>query len=126
MPSVESITVDDVEQLDATNWQQLDPDVKSAELERAKRMIQDQFSDRVSTLPSLIGDEGDATKLLTAHFWEQTTGGEAQSESSEGGSVTYNTVTGESLNSLSETRYGRQFDSHHLRNRSGIGVVRSK
>ena len=126
MPSVESITVDDVEQLDATNWQQLDPDVKSAELERAKRMIQDQFTDRISTLPTLIGDAGDATKLLTAHFWELTTGGEAQSESSEGGSVTYNTVTGDSLNSLTETRYGRQFSDHHLRDRLGIGVVRSK
>lgn len=126
MPSVSSITVSDVEELDATNWQQLDPDVKSAELERAKRMINDQFSDRVSTLPTLIGDAGDATKLLTAHLWELTTGGEAQSESSEGGSVTYNTVTGESLNSLTETRYGRQFDTHHLRNRQGLGVVRPK
>jgi hypothetical protein len=126
MPGVGSITVADVEELDATNWQQLDSGVKSAELERAKRMINDQFSARVSTLPTLIGDEGDATKLLTAHFWELTTGGEAQSESSEGGSVTYNTVTGESLNSLSETRYGRQFSDHHLRDRIGIGVVRPK
>ena len=121
-----AVTLTDVEDLTATGWQQIDQEVKEAQLDRARNMINNQFSDRVSTLPSLIGNEEDALKLLTAHFIEMTTGGEAQSESSEGGSVTYNTVTGESLNSLSETRYGRQFDSHHLRNRSGIGVVRSK
>jgi len=40
--------------------------------------------------------------------------------------VTYNTTSGNVMNSLSETRYGRQFADLYLRDRMGIGVVRSK
>ena len=121
-----AVTVTDVENYGSKGWQQLDPDVKDELLSHAEKLIQNQFNDRVATLPTLIGDQDDATKLLTAHLWELAEGGEAQSESGEGGNVTYNTVTGETINSLTETRYGRMFSDLYLRDRMGIGVVRSR
>lgn len=121
-----SVTVSDVEELDAQGWQQIDPDVKQESLDRARRLLDNQFSDRVATLPTFVGSRDDGLKLLAAHLIEMATGGEAQSESSEGGSVTYNTVTGETVDNLSETRYGRQFSDYHLRDRLGFGVVRSR
>lgn len=121
-----SVTIADVDELDATGWKQMDDAVKQEALERATRLLDNQFSDKVSTLPTFVGDRDDGIKLLTAHFIELSQGGEAQSESSEGGSVTYNTVTGENLNSLSETRYGRELQDLYLRDRLGIGVIRSR
>jgi len=40
--------------------------------------------------------------------------------------VTYNTVTGDAIDSLRETRYGRQFADFYLRDRMGISVVRPR
>ena len=121
-----AVTKSDVENYGSKGWQQLDGNVKDELLSHAQALIQNQFQDRVATLPTLIGNEEDATKLLTAHLWELAEGGEAQSESGEGGNVTYNTVTGEPLDSLSETRYGREFQDFYLRDRLGIGVIRSR
>ena len=121
-----SVTVEDVENYGAKGWNQLDPDVKEEMLNHANNLMDHQFSARVSTLPTFQGDRDDGLKLLTAHLWELSTGGEAQSESSEGGSVTYNTVTGDPIDSLRETRYGRQFADLYLRDRLGIGVVNSR
>jgi len=121
-----SVTISDVEELDATGWSQMDQAVKQQALDRAKRLVDNQFSDKVATLPTFVGSRDDGLKLLTAHLIELAQGGEAQSESSEGGSVTYNTVTGEPLDSLSETRYGREFQDFYLRDRLGIGVIRPR
>jgi len=121
-----SVTIDDVEKLDATGWSQMDQAVKEQALDRARRLLDNQFSDKVATLPTFVGSRDDGLKLLTAHLIELAQGGEAQSESSEGGSVTYNTVTGEPLDSLSETRYGREFQDFYLRDRLGIGVIRPR
>lgn len=121
-----SVTIEEVENYSATNWRQLDSAVKSELLEHAQSLMDNQFSERISTLPNFEGNRDDGLKLLTSHLWELSEGGEASSENSEGGSVTYNTVTGETLNSLSETRYGRQFADLYLRDRQGIGVIRSR
>jgi len=121
-----AVTVSDVEELDAQGWQQIDPDVKQESLDRARRLLDNQFSDRVATLPTFVGSRDDGLKLLAAHLIEMATGGEAQSESTEGSSVTYNTVTGETVDNLTETRYGRQFSDYYLRDRLGIGVIRSR
>jgi len=121
-----TVTIADVESLDATGWSQMDQAVKEQALERARRLLDNQFSDKVATLPTFVGSRDDGLKLLTAHLIELAQGGEAQSESSEGGSVTYNTVTGEPLDSLSETRYGREFQDFYLRDRLGIGVIRPR
>ena len=123
---VESVTVDDVENYGSTNWRQLDADVKDEMFELAQSLIDNQFSKQVSTLPNFRGNRGFGLKLLTAHLWEMAEGGEAQSESSEGGSVTYNTVTGDPVDSLQETRYGRIFRDQFLFDEQGISVVRSR
>jgi len=121
-----AVTIEDVENYSATNWQQLDADVKAELLDHAENLMDNQFSERVSTLPNFEGNRDDGLKLLTSHLWDLSQGGEAQSESSEGGSVTYNTVTGDAIDSLRETRYGRQFADFYLRDRMGIGVVRPR
>lgn len=121
-----SIDLTDVERMDSTGWTQMEREIKEEQLDRARNLLDNQFSDKVSTLPTFVGNRDDGLKLLAAHLIEMAQGGEAQSESSEGGSVTYNTVTGDAINSLTETRYGRQFNDYHLRDRLGIGVVRSK
>ena len=121
-----AVTIEDVENYSATNWQQLDADVKAELLDHAENLMDNQFSQRVSTLPNFEGNRDDGLKLLTSHLWDLSQGGEAQSESSEGGSVTYNTVTGDAIDSLRETRYGRQFADFYLRDRMGIGVVRPR
>ena len=121
-----AVTIEDVENYSATNWQQLDADVKAELLDHAENLMENQFSERVSTLPNFDGNRDDGLKLLTSHLWDLSQGGEAQSESSEGGSVTYNTVTGDAIDSLRETRYGRQFADFYLRDRMGIGVVRPR
>jgi hypothetical protein len=121
-----AIQQSDVEHYAAKGWRQLSDDVKQEQLSHAENLIDNQFGDSVATLPTLVGNADDAAKLLTAHLWELAEGGEAQSENSEGGSVTYNTTSGNVLNSLTETRYGRQFSDLYLRDRLGIGVVRPR
>ena len=120
------VTVQDVENYASTQWQQLDGDVKQEMLDLAESLISNQFSERVSSLPNFRGDKDYGTKLLTAHMWELAQGGEAQSENTEGGSVTYNTVTGNPVESLQETRYGRLFRDQFLFDEQGVGVVRSR
>ena len=121
-----SVTVEDVENYGSTNWRQLDSAVKAEMLELAQSLMDNQFSKRVATLPNFRGDRDFGLKLLTAHLWEVAEGGEAQSESSEGGSVTYNTVTGDPVDSLQETRYGRIFRDQFLFDEQGISIVRSR
>jgi len=120
-----NITRSDVEKLDSTSWQQLDDTKKDELVSIAERMIDNQFGGRISTLGTLEGDEDDAAKFLAAHLFELSEGGEAQSESTTGGSVNYNTVTGDMVDGLSETRWGRMFSSEFL-DRGGIGVVRTQ
>ena len=123
---VESVTVDDVENYAGKGWNGLAADVKEEQLELAQSLINNQFSAQVSTLPNFRGNRTFGTKLLAAHLFEIAEGGEAQSESSEGGSVTFNTVTGGQIESLQETRYGRLFRDQFLFDEQGIGVVRSR
>jgi hypothetical protein len=120
------VKVADVEKYAALGWQQLEPEVKNTMLLTAQALIENQFTDRTSTLPTLVGDKDDATELLAAHLFDLAEGGEAQSEGGEAGNVTYNTTAGETLNSLTETRFGRLFADVYLRDRMGIGVVRSR
>jgi hypothetical protein len=121
-----AVTRESVEEYAARGWQQLDDEVKDKQLVVAKSLIDNQFADRISTLPTLVGDKDDATELLAAHLFDLAEGGEAQSEGGEAGNVTYNTTAGDTLNSLTETRFGRIFADSYLRDRMGIGVVRSR
>lgn len=116
------VSVTDVEALSSKGWQHLEQSKKEALLDDAKTERNTLYSDRVSTLPTLEGDENVFIKNLAAHKYEQAEGGESQSESQTGGSVSYNTVTGEVFEELSETRYGR-VALKHLRDNQSIGVI---
>lgn len=120
------VTTSDVENLSSDGWAHLDASEKTEGLNIAQNLITGPLTERVATLPTLDGDEEDATKFLAAHLWELWEGGEADSESGGGGNITYNTVTGEIVNSLSQTRYGRTLRDMYLRDEQGIGIVRTK
>lgn len=115
-------TIAEVESLDAKGWNSLDDTKKQDLLDMAERQANQLHEGRVSTLSIIDGDQDDFIKFLSAHLWTLAEGGEAQSESATGGSVNYNTVTGEVPNGLSETRYGRQA-LEYIRDDQGIGFV---
>ena len=123
--SIDDITVSDVQLESSTGWDQMNEDRIERQLRKAKRCIRGQLSKRQSRFSSIEGDRVDATILLAAHFVELAQGGESQSDSTQGGSVSYNTVTGEWTSSLSETRYGRQLSDLYLRDRQGLSIVRT-
>jgi len=120
-----AVTTSDVEALSSTGWDQLNDSKKSEMLSIANSLIDGQLSRRQSNFSSLEGDRDEAVKWLTAHLWELAEGGESQSESSQGGNTSYNTVTGEWQNSLTETRYGRILSDLYLRDRQSVAIVRT-
>ena len=117
------VTIEDVENLSSKGWTQLIDEKKQALLDRAEREANGIYSKRVSTLPTIVGQKDDFIMLLAAHHWELAQGGEAQSESSSGGSVNYNNPQGDTELSLTQTRYGREA-YRYLRDNQGIGVIR--
>jgi len=121
-----AITRSDVENLASNSWNQLDDTKKDKLVDIAEGIVDNQLSADVATLPTVEGDVDDAKKFCAAHLWELAEGGEAQSEGSTGGNVTYNTVTGDIVSSFSETRYGRTLRSEYLRDEQGIGFVRTR
>jgi len=120
-----AISRSDVEKLAANSWQQLDSGKKDELVNIAERIIDNQLSEDVATLPTIEGDKDDAKKFCAAHLFELAEGGEAQSEGSTGGNITYNTVTGDIVSSFSETRYGRTLRSEYLRDEQSIAFVRT-
>lgn len=120
-----AVTTTDVEDLSSTNWSQLPQDTKDALLTQAQNVVNDLYGGDTATVAELEGNQDDAITWLTAHMWELAEGGETQSENSSGGSVSYNTVTGEWRSSLSETRYGRFFRDHYLGDEQSTSIVRT-
>lgn len=120
-----AVSKSDVEDLDSTGWTQLSDSKKDELLNIAETLIDGQLSEQQSHFSTLQGDRDDAVQWLAAHFFELAEGGESQSQSTQGGNVNYNTVTGEWTNSLSETRFGRVLNDMYLRNRQGLGIVRT-
>ena len=117
-------TIAEVESLSNMGWQGLDDTLKQDLLDISEREADTIYSGQTSTLSILEGNRDDFIKYLAAHKWEQAEGGEAQSENAGGGSVTYNTVTGEIPKGLSETRYGRTA-LEYIRDEMSISVVRT-
>jgi len=76
----------------------------------------------MSRLPTLDGDAEVFTLNLAAHKWELAEGGEAQSESGEGGSVNY--TTGNPEDYLTLTRFG-ETALRHVWMDSSIAVTRT-
>ena len=117
-------TISDVESLSSTGWDQLNQDKKEDLLDDAIQETATLYSDRVARMPTLDGDRTIFIKNLAAHKYTLAEGGEAQSESNQGGNVSYNTVTGDAIENLQQTRYGREA-LNHVRDQQGIGIARS-
>lgn len=119
------VTTSEVEALNSKGWSQLSSSKKTELLDLAESIVDGQLSARQSNFSTIEGDSEEAKRWLAAHFYEMAEGGEAQSESSQGGSVSFNTVTGEWASSLSGTRYGRTLNDLYLRDRQGMGIQRT-
>jgi len=106
----------------ATGWTQLS-DARKNELIREAIAERDTlYTERMSRLPTLDGDAETFTLSLARHKWELAEGGEAQSESGEGGSVSY--TTGNVEDYLTLTRYGKTALRYVWMDNS-IAIVRS-
>jgi len=111
-----------VEQLSSTGWTQLSDSRKNELIREAIGERDTLYSGRMSRLPTLDGDAEVFTLNLAAHKWELAEGGEAQSESGEGGSVSYSSQAGEDY--LKLTRYGKTALRHVWMDNS-ISAIRS-
>jgi len=119
------VSVSDVEALDSLGWENLDATKKQALLDDAKTEANTIYTGRYARFPTIDGDRDIFIKNLAAHKWELAEGGEPTTESAGGGSVSYNTVTGDAINSLQQTRFGRTA-LKHVRDRQGLGIARSR
>lgn len=115
----------DVESLSSTSWKQLDDTKKDDLLSDAETMRDTIFGGNVATLKEVEGDTDTFTKYLAAHLWTLAEGGEADSESSTGGSITYNTNPSEVDDFLSQTRYG-EIAKAHLRTEQSFAIVTTR
>lgn len=111
-----------VEQLSSTGWTQLSDSRKDELIREAIGERDTLYSGRMSRLPTLDGDAEVFTLNLAAHKWELAEGGEAQSESGEGGSVNY--TTGQVEDYLTLTRYGKTALRHVWEDNS-IAAIRT-
>ena len=114
--------IEQVEYLSSTGWAQLSRERKSEAIRSAIAERDTLYTDRMSRLPTLDGDAEVFSLNLAAHKMELASGGEAQSESGEGGSVSY--ATGNVEDYLTLTRYGKTALRHVWEDNS-ISVVRS-
>ncbi|UXF49872.1 adaptor [Haloquadratum phage sp.] len=117
-----TVTVPDVEKLDATSWQSLDQDKKQALLDDAKRELETMYRGDTARFPTLQGDEQVFIKNLAAHKWELAEGGEPTSSNQTGGSTSYSTGNPEDY--LSLTRFGTTC-KRHIDSELSVGIVRS-
>jgi len=116
---------EEVEYLSSTGWQQLSNDRKNWLIREAIGEASTLYTGRYSRLPTVDGDNETFRLNLAAHKMTIAEGGEAQSESNAGGNVSYNTVTGEAMDDLTHTRYGKTA-LKHVRDRQALGIARSR
>lgn len=111
-----------VEQLSSTGWSQLSDSRKNELIREAIGERDTIYSGKMSRLPTLDGDAEVFSLNLSAHKWELSEGGQAQSESGEGGSTSYQSGNVEDY--LTLTRYGKTA-KRHVRNDESVAIVRS-
>ena len=112
----------EVEALSNTGWTQTSRDRKAKAVRDAISERDTLYSERMSRLPTLQGDAEVFTENLAAHKLELASGGEAQSESGEGGSVSYQSGSVDEY--LSLTRYG-ETALRHIRRDESVAAIRS-
>lgn len=111
-----------VEKLSSTGWTQLSDSRKDELIREAIGERDTLYSGNMSRLPTLDGDAEVFSLNLAAHKWELAQGGEAQSESGEGGSVSYSSNAGEDY--LNLTRYG-ETALRHVWSDDSIAAIRT-
>ena len=114
--------IDAVEDLSKTGWGNTSRSRKVSAVREAIAERDTLYSRRMSRLPTLEGDAEVFTNNLAAHKLEIREGGEAQSESGEGGSVSYQ--TGQVEDYLTMSRYGRTA-LRHIRMDESVAAIRS-
>lgn len=114
--------IEQMELLSSTGWQQLSRDRKARAIRGAIAERDSMYSGRMSRMPTLDGDAEEFSLNLAAHKCELAEGGEAQSESGEGGSANYR--GGNVENYLDLTRYGQTAERHISFDHS-VGAVRT-
>ena len=114
--------IDAVEDLSKTGWGNTSRSRKVSAVREAIAERDTLYSRRMSRLPTLEGDAEVFTNHLTAHKLTLVEGGQAQSESGEGGSVSYQ--SGQVEDYLTLTRYGRTA-LRHIRSDESISAIRS-
>ena len=114
--------IDRVEDLSSVGWGNMSRSRKVRAVRDAISERDTIYSGRMSRTPTLDGDAAVFTRNLAAHKMENAEGGEAQSESGEGGSTSYNSSQGDGY--LDSTRYGKTA-KRHVRNDESIAIVRS-
>jgi len=119
-----AVTTDDVLEGQNNQWTQVDTNVVDRALSEAQDMAKTTYGGQVSRMSTQENQDLFVTNLAR-HYLEESVGGEAQSESQQGGSTSYNTVTGESMSSLQSTRYGRRC-LDILRGVQSIGIVKTR
>jgi len=114
--------IDQVERLSSTGWTQLSRERKAEAIRSAIAERDTLYNERMSRLPTLDGDAEVFSLNLAAHKMELASGGEAQSESGEGGSVSY--ATGNVEDYLTLNRYGKTA-LRHIWEDNSLAIVRS-
>jgi len=102
--------IEQMDNLSSTGWTQLARKRKSEAIRAAIAERDTMYAGRMSRMPTLDGDREYFTLNLAAHKCELAEGGEAQSESGEGGSVNYRGGNVEEY--LDLTRYGQTAERH--------------
>lgn len=111
-----------VENGSSTGWTNLSDSRKDELIREAIGERDTLYSGRMSRLPTLDGDAEVFSLNLARHKWELAEGGEAQSESGEGGSVNYRGGNVEEY--LDMTRFG-QTALRHVWQDNSISAVRT-
>jgi len=111
-----------VEQLAKDGWQNLDDGRKDDLIRQALGERDTLYTGRMARTPTLDGDREVFSLNLAAHKWELATGGEPESESGEGGNVSYR--RGQVEDYLESTRFGRTA-FRHVDDGSSTSIVRS-
>jgi len=122
--AINDITITDVDRGASDEWSQIPDTTKQQMLQEAKELAMTTYGGQVSRLPTQTNQKLFVINLAR-HFLEEVEGGEAQSESQQGGSTSYNTVTGDAMSSLQSTRYGRRC-TEILRAQQSVGIVRTR
>jgi len=117
-----TVTVEDVELLDAKGWTNLSDSRKLALPDDAITERATMYTGRNARFPTLVGDEDVFVKNLAAHKWQLAEGGQPNSESNQGGSASFDTTQSDDY--LSMTHYG-ETAKRHIRYDESIAIVRS-